>query len=122
MKRWLSWWDGRVVLLALDVAVAAAVIVVTLTGGDPRDPHPALYVPAVFVSGVVLLARRRWPFVVLLVAAACLPAGVTLLPITVATYSVAARHGVGLRTGAAAIVAGLTGNALGLLRESGRIS
>jgi signal transduction histidine kinase len=119
MKRWLSWWDGRVVLLALDVAVAAAVIVVTLTGGDPRDPHPALYVPAVFVSGVVLLARRRWPFVVLLVAAACLPAGVTLLPITVATYSVAARHGVGLRTGAAAIVAGLTGNALGLLREPG---
>ncbi|MEV4145947.1 sensor histidine kinase [Amycolatopsis sp. NPDC049691] len=109
MKRWLSWWDGRVVLLALDVAVAAAVIVVTLTGGDPRDPHPAFYVPAVFVSGLALLARRRWPFLVLLVAVACLPAGVTLLPLTVAQYSVAARHGVHWVTGLGVVVAVLAG-------------
>ncbi|WP_410667528.1 sensor histidine kinase [Amycolatopsis sp. cmx-4-68] len=116
MKRWLTWWDGRVVLLALDVAVAAAVIAVSLAGGDPRDPHPALYVPAVVVSGLALLARRRWPFVVLLVAVACLPAGVTLLPVTVAAYSVAARHGVSLRTGAAVVVSGIAGNVLQVLR------
>lgn len=109
MKRWLSWWDGRVVLLALDVAVAAAVIAVTLTGGDPRDPHPAFYVPAVFISGIALLARRRWPFLVLLVAVACLPAGVTLLPLMVAQYSVAARHGVHWVTGVGVVVAVLAG-------------
>ncbi|WIV55387.1 sensor histidine kinase [Amycolatopsis nalaikhensis] len=117
MKRWLSWWDGRVALLALDVAVVAGVIVVTLTGGDPRDPHPALYVPAVFASAIALLARRRWPFVVLLVAVACLPAGVTLLPVTVAAYSVAARYGVSLRTAAAVVVSGIAGNVLQVLRE-----
>ncbi|WP_285478906.1 sensor histidine kinase [Amycolatopsis sp. NBRC 101858] len=115
MKRWLSWWDGRVVLLALDVAVAAAVIVVTLTGGDPRDPHPALYVPAVVVSGLALLARRRWPFLVLLVAVACMPAGVTLLPLMVAQYSVAARHGVSWVTGIAVVVAGIAGKVLPVL-------
>ncbi|SEF23624.1 Signal transduction histidine kinase [Amycolatopsis pretoriensis] len=109
MKRWLSWWDGRVVLLTLDVAVAAAVIAVTLTGGDPRDPHPALYVPAVVVSGLALLARRRWPFLVLVVAVACLPAGVTLLPLMVAQYSVAARHGVSWRTGLGVVVAVVAG-------------
>ncbi|WP_372666299.1 sensor histidine kinase [Amycolatopsis kentuckyensis] len=109
MKRRLSWWDGRVVLLALDVAVAAAVIAVTLTGGDPRDPHPAFYVPAVFISGIALLARRRWPFLVLLVAVACLPAGVTLLPLMVAQYSVAARHGVHWVTGLGVVVAVLAG-------------
>ncbi|MEV6922566.1 histidine kinase [Amycolatopsis sp. NPDC051106] len=117
MKRWLSWWDGRVVLLALDVAVAAAVIVVTLTGGDPRDPHPALYVPAVFVSGLALLARRRWPFLVLLVAVACMPAGVTLLPLMVAQYSVAVRHGVSVVTGLAVVVAGIAGNVVPVLRN-----
>ncbi|MEU8632032.1 histidine kinase [Amycolatopsis sp. NPDC048633] len=117
MKRWLSWWDGRVVLLALDVAVAAAVIVVTLTGGDPRDPHPALYVPAVVVSGLALLARRRWPFLVLLVAVACMPAGVTLLPLMVAQYSVAARHGVSVVTGLAVVAAGIAGNVLPVLRD-----
>ena len=115
MKRWLSWWDGRVVLLALDVAVAAAVIVVTLTGGDPRDPHPALYVPAVLVSGLALLARRRWPFLVLVVAVACMPAGVTLLPLMVAQYSVAARHGVGWVTGIGLVVAGIAGKVLPVL-------
>ncbi|GLY37622.1 two-component sensor histidine kinase [Amycolatopsis sp. NBRC 101858] len=115
VKRWLSWWDGRVVLLALDVAVAAAVIVVTLTGGDPRDPHPALYVPAVVVSGLALLARRRWPFLVLLVAVACMPAGVTLLPLMVAQYSVAARHGVSWVTGIAVVVAGIAGKVLPVL-------
>ncbi|WIY00583.1 histidine kinase [Amycolatopsis mongoliensis] len=115
MKRWLSWWDGRVVLLALDVAVAAAVIVVTLTGGDPRDPHPALYVPAVLVSGLALLARRRWPFLVLLVAVACMPAGVTLLPLMVAQYSVAVRHGVSWVTGLAVVVAGVAGKVLPVL-------
>lgn len=109
MKRWLSWWDGRVVLLALDVAVAAAVIVVTLTGGDPRDQHPALYVPAVIVSGLALLARRRWPFLVLLVAVACMPAGVTLLPLMVAQYSVAVRYGVSWVTGLAVVVTGIAG-------------
>jgi signal transduction histidine kinase len=117
MKRWLSWWDGRVVLLALDVAVAAAVIVVTLAGGDPRDPHPALYVPAVVVSGVALLARRRWPFLVLLVAVACMPAGVTLLPLMVAQYSVAVRHGVSVVTGLAVVVAGIAGNVVPVLRD-----
>ncbi|MGW4527262.1 sensor histidine kinase [Amycolatopsis sp. NPDC004378] len=117
MKRWLSWWDGRVVLLALDVAVAAGTIAFSLLGGDPRDPHPALYVPAVVGSGLALLARRRWPFLVLLLAAVCLLADVTLLPVTIATYSVAARHGVSWTTGAAAVVAGLTGNAFGLLRQ-----
>jgi signal transduction histidine kinase len=97
------------VLLALDVTVVAAVIVVSLASGDPRDPHPALYVPAVVVSGLVLLARRRWPFLVLLVAAACLFAGVTLLPVTIALYSVAARHGVSLVTGVALVVAAVAG-------------
>ncbi|WP_206784871.1 sensor histidine kinase [Amycolatopsis sp. MtRt-6] len=119
MKRWLSWWDGRPALLALDVAVAAAVIVVSLTGGDPRDPHPALYVPAVVVSGLALLARRRWPFLVLLVAVACMPAGVTLLPLMVAQYSVAARHGVSVLTGVAVVVAGIAGNVLPVLRDPG---
>ncbi|HET6704315.1 histidine kinase dimerization/phosphoacceptor domain-containing protein, partial [Amycolatopsis sp.] len=119
MKRWLSWWDGRLALLALDVAVAAAVIVESLTGGDPRDPHPALYVPAVVVSGLALLARRRWPFLVLLVAVACMPAGVTLLPLVVAQYSVAARHGVSVLTGVAVVVAGIAGNVLPVLRDPG---
>ncbi|MFJ9783215.1 sensor histidine kinase [Amycolatopsis sp. NPDC101161] len=119
MKRWLSWSDGRVVLLALDVAVAAATIAVSLLGGDPRDQHPALYVPAVVVSGLALLARRRWPLLVLAVAALCLLAGVTLLPVTIATYSVAARHGVSWQTGAAVVVAGATGNAFGVLRQPG---
>ncbi|SFW79503.1 sensor histidine kinase [Amycolatopsis australiensis] len=117
MKRWLSWWDGRVALLALDVAVAAGTIAFSLGSGDPRDPHPALYVPAVIGSALALLARRRWPFVVLLVAVACLPAGVTLLPLTVAVYSVAARHGVSLRTGAAVVVCAVAGNVLAVLRE-----
>ncbi|MDQ7808925.1 histidine kinase [Amycolatopsis sp. A133] len=115
MKRWLSWWDGRIALLALDAGVAAVVIVVTLAGGDPRDPHPALYVPAVVVSGVALLARRRWPFLVLLVAVACMPAGVTLLPLVVAQYSVAVRHGVSVVTGVAVVVAGIAGNVLQVL-------
>ncbi|MGV9368080.1 sensor histidine kinase [Amycolatopsis sp. NPDC003731] len=119
MKRWLSWWDGRLLLLALDVAVAAAVIVVSLTGGDPRDPHPALYVPAVVVSGLALLARRRWPFLVLLVAVACMPAGVTLIPLMVAQYSVAARHGVSVVTGVAVVVAGIAGNVVPVLRDPG---
>ncbi|MFJ1767723.1 sensor histidine kinase [Amycolatopsis sp. NPDC088138] len=116
--RWLTWWDGRVALLALDVAVAVTIIVVTLAGGDPRDPHPALYVPAVVVSALALLARRRWPFLVLLVAVGCLLfAGVTLLPLTVALYSVAARNGVSVVTGVAAVVAVLGGNVLHVLRE-----
>ncbi|MEU0533302.1 sensor histidine kinase [Amycolatopsis tolypomycina] len=119
MKRWLGWWDGRPVLLALDVAVAVAVIVVSLTGGDPRDPHPALYVPAVVFSGVALLARRRWPFVVLLAAVACMPAGVTLLPLVVAQYSVAARHGVSVLTGVAVVVAGIAGNVVPVLQNPG---
>ncbi|MEU0790502.1 histidine kinase [Amycolatopsis sp. NPDC005961] len=122
MKRWLSWWDGRVVLLALDVAVAAATIAFSLLGGDPRDQHPALYVPAVVVSGLALLARRRWPLLVLGVAALCLLADVTLLPVTIATYSVAARHGVSWQTGAAVVVAGATGNAFGLLRQPGDVT
>lgn len=115
--RWLKWWDGRVALLALDVAVAAAVIVVSLAGGDPRDPHPALYVPAVIVSALVLLARRRWPFLVLLVAAGCLFAGVTLLPMTIALYSVAARHGVSVLTGVATVVTLLGGRVLRVVEE-----
>ncbi|WP_326949125.1 histidine kinase [Amycolatopsis sp. NBC_01307] len=115
--RWLKWWDGRVALLALDVAVAAAVIVVTLAGGDPRDPHPALYVPAVIVSALALLARRRWPFLVLLVAVACLFAGVTLLPMTIALYSVAARHGVSVLTGVAMVVTVLGGRVLRVVSE-----
>lgn len=119
VKRWLGWWDGRPVLLALDVAVAVAVIVVSLTGGDPRDPHPALYVPAVVFSGVALLARRRWPFVVLLAAVACMPAGVTLLPLVVAQYSVAARHGVSVLTGVAVVVAGIAGNVVPVLQNPG---
>lgn len=119
MKRWLSWWDGRPALLVLDVAVAVAVIVVSLTGGDPRDPHPALYVPAVVASGVILLARRRWPFLVLLAAVACMPAGVTLLPLMVAQYSVAARHGVSVLTGVAVVVAGIAGNVVPVLQNPG---
>ncbi|MBE1494297.1 signal transduction histidine kinase [Amycolatopsis lexingtonensis] len=116
MRRALAWWDGRAVLLALDVAVAAAVIAVTLTGGDPRDPHPALYVPAVVVSGLALLVRRRWPFLVLLVAVGCMPAGVTLLPLMVAQYSVAVRYGVSVVTGLAVVIAGIAGNVVPALR------
>ncbi|MFG1647827.1 sensor histidine kinase [Amycolatopsis sp. NPDC049252] len=115
--RWLTWWDGRVVLLALDVAVAAAVIVVSLAGGDPRDPHPALYLPAVILSALVLLARRRWPFPVLLVAVGCLFAGVTLLPMTIALYSVAARHGVSVLTGLAMVGTVLGGRVLRVVTE-----
>ncbi len=110
------WWDGRALLLALDVAVAAAIIAVTLAGGDPRDPHPALYVPAVVVSGLALLVRRRWPFLVLLVAVACMPAGVTLLPLMVAQYSVAVRYGVSVVTGLAVVIAGIAGNVVPVLR------
>ncbi|SFI95426.1 MULTISPECIES: sensor histidine kinase [Amycolatopsis] len=117
MKRWLGWWDGRIVLLALDVAVAAAVIAVTLAGGDPRDPHPALYVPAVVVSGLALLARRRWPFLMLLVALACLPAGVSLLPGMVAQYSVAARYGVRVLTGVSVVTAAVAEYLLVVLRQ-----
>ncbi|WP_431878761.1 sensor histidine kinase [Amycolatopsis sacchari] len=117
MKRWLSWWDGRIVLLALDVAVAAAVIAVTLASGDPRDPHPALYVPAVVVSGVALLARRRWPFLVLLVALGCLPAGISLLPGVVAQYSVAARHGLRVMTWVSVVASGITSYLLVVLRQ-----
>ncbi|UOX92068.1 sensor histidine kinase [Amycolatopsis sp. FBCC-B4732] len=116
MRRALVWWDGRALLLALDVAVAAAIIAVTLAGGDPRDPHPALYVPAVVVSGLALLVRRRWPFLVLLVAVACMPAGVTLLPLMVAQYSVAVRYGVSVVTGLAVVIAGIAGNVVPVLR------
>jgi signal transduction histidine kinase len=115
--RWLTWWDGRFALLALDIAVVVATIVITLTGGDPRDPHPALYVPAVFVSALALLARRRWPFLVLLVAVGCLFAGVTLVPLTIALYSVAVRHGVSVLTGIAMVVTVLGGRVLQVVRE-----
>ncbi|MBN6039843.1 sensor histidine kinase [Amycolatopsis sp. 195334CR] len=104
VKRWLAWWDGRPGLLLLDVLVAAGTVFVDLSGGDPADPHPALYVPAVFAAGLALVFRRRWPFVVLLVVAALLPAGTALIPLTVALYSVAARHGVTLVTGAGVVV------------------
>lgn len=101
--RWLSWWDGRVPLLLLDVAVAAVAVAVSLAGGDPADPHPALYFPAVLGSGVALLARRRWPFAVLLIAVAATTADATLVPVVVSLYSVTVRHGAGLLTGVAAV-------------------
>ncbi|WP_091298339.1 sensor histidine kinase [Amycolatopsis xylanica] len=107
-KRWLAWWDGRASLLALDVAVAAAAIAFSLASGDPADPHPAFHVPAVIGSGLALLARRRWPFVVLLISAAALAADVTLLPLMIALYSVAAKRGISVLTGIAALVTLLT--------------
>ncbi|HEX6356691.1 sensor histidine kinase [Actinophytocola sp.] len=105
----LPWWDGRVGLLLLDVAVAAAAIVFDL-GGIRRVPVPEpLYVAAACVAGLALLARRRFPFTVLIVVSVCLLAGTTLVPSMVALYSVAARRGQSLATGVSAVVVALNG-------------
>ncbi|MBK1783741.1 sensor histidine kinase [Prauserella cavernicola] len=103
VRRLLTWWDGRVELVLLDVAVAAFAIWFTLASGDPADPHPPLHLPAVLVSCAALLVRRRWPVPVLALAAAAMAADATLLPLTVGLYSVAARFGLGWITGVAAL-------------------
>ncbi|MBP2328179.1 signal transduction histidine kinase [Kibdelosporangium banguiense] len=110
--RWakrLLWWDGRVGLLLLDVAVAVAAIVFDL-GSVRRVPVPeSLYVVAACAAGLALLARRRFPLVVLIVASVCLLAGTTFLPSMVALYSVAARHGLSPATGVSAVVVAVNG-------------
>jgi signal transduction histidine kinase len=111
-KRWtrrLLWWDGRIGLLLLDVAVVVAAIVFDL-GGVRRVPVPELlYVVVACVAGLALLARRRFPFTVLIVVSVCLLAGTTLVPSMVALYSVAARRGLSLATGVSAVVVAVNG-------------
>jgi signal transduction histidine kinase len=107
--RRLPWWDGRIGLLLFDVAVAAAAIVFDL-GGVRRVPVPEpLYVVVACVAGLALLARRRFPFTVLIVVSVCLLAGTTLVPSMVALYSVAALRGLSLATGVSAVVVALNG-------------
>jgi signal transduction histidine kinase len=105
VKRGLTWWDGRVSLLALDVAVAAGVAVFDLSGPDKGHWSPTT-LAMVCLATLALLVRRRFPLVVLVVIAASMVGDVTLLPMTVAVYSVAARHGPSLLTAGAAVVAG----------------
>ncbi|RSM91463.1 two-component sensor histidine kinase [Kibdelosporangium aridum] len=110
--RWakrLPWWDGRIGLLLLDVAVAAVAIAFDLSTTRRLPVPETLYVVAACVAGLALLARRRFPFVVLIVVSVCLLAGVTLVPITVALYSVAARHGLSLATGVATVIVAASG-------------
>lgn len=90
-------------LLALDLAVAAAAI---LVGLGPASHGSAPHVAAVGVAGVALLVRRRYPLPVLLVVAVCLAAAVvTPVPLVVAVYSVAARHGASVATGIGVLMA-----------------
>jgi signal transduction histidine kinase len=98
----LPWWDGRIRSLALDVAVAAGTIVFDLVGAHQSGPLD-LGSAASCVAGAALLVRRRFPFPVLLVAAASLTAGGSVVALTVALYTLAARRGVSVVTAVGAV-------------------
>ncbi|GAA2777709.1 histidine kinase [Crossiella cryophila] len=103
--RW-ALWDGRLSLLALDLLVFAAVFAFELVSAQNQDKLASPYYQVAMVTLICTFAqlRRRFPMVVLVVALAGIPAGLTLVPATVAVYSVAARHGLGWSTGVAVLL------------------
>lgn len=92
-----GWWDGRVHLAALDLAVAAALLAFEFSSHRTAQHNP-WYPVAVTALSLALVVRRRFPFVLLVVAVVGGAAGLTLLPVTVGLYSVAARFGMSLPT------------------------
>ncbi|MGW0515929.1 sensor histidine kinase [Crossiella sp. NPDC003009] len=97
----LIWWDGRVSLLVLDLAVFTAVCYLELHSAVVQDKLSSPLYLAALVAFILTFAplRRRFPVLVLVVALAGIPAGLTLGPATVAVYTVAVRHGLGWITG-----------------------
>ncbi|MCE7010163.1 histidine kinase [Kibdelosporangium philippinense] len=97
VKEKLKWWDGRLRLLFLDVAVFCAVVSFELTRVD-RPDGSGYWVGMVVVS-LAFLLRRPFPVAVMaVVAVGTVAASLTLVPLMVALYSVPARRGVSWAT------------------------
>ncbi|MFB9905988.1 sensor histidine kinase [Allokutzneria oryzae] len=103
-ERWLTWWEGRITLLLLDVAVMSGLLFFDLFGDRSAQRNP-WYPVAVGALALAALVRRRFPFALLAVSLAGLFCGLTLMPLFVAAYSVAARFGVSLVSLGAVVLA-----------------
>ncbi|WP_143261498.1 sensor histidine kinase [Allokutzneria sp. NRRL B-24872] len=104
MRTATAWWEGRVTLLLLDVAAVAWLLFFDLFG-DRSAQDNAWYPVAVCALALAAVVRRRFPFALLVVALAGLFAGLTLMPLFIAMYSVAARFGASWVSAGAVVLA-----------------
>ncbi|MEV0056962.1 histidine kinase [Saccharopolyspora shandongensis] len=89
-ERLLSWWDGKVRSLLLDLAVAL------LFGAGPIvEADSPWAVCVILAAGLGLLVRRRFPGAAVAPAVAVVAFGLSPLPASIALYTFARRHGPG---------------------------
>jgi len=114
-RGWRARWD-TVAVIAL--AVAATTVSVFTAVANPALgylPDPGAGIVVAFVAGLVLLARRRLPLMVLFVTAGAFAADTVVIPLAIAVYSVAVcsvaaqgqvwwRRGVGITAAIIAVV------------------
>ncbi|MEB3365801.1 sensor histidine kinase [Saccharopolyspora mangrovi] len=112
-ERLLSWWDGKVHRLLIDLAVAVMFGGVLNTEATPWEF--SLHVAA----GAALLVRRRFPLVTAGVSVAVIAFTAYLPPSWVALYSYARRHGSAPSTWVVGVVIIATGVAANMVRYPG---
>ncbi|RRO15737.1 sensor histidine kinase [Saccharopolyspora rhizosphaerae] len=92
-ERLLSWWDGKVHQLLIDIGVAL------LFSGIPDSLQAPLWEHVLHVAILfALLVRRRFPMVTALAAIAAMVLAFHLTPSWVALYTYARRHGAAFST------------------------